>query len=235
MSYRKKIDFHVNYRRSKHWDESQHRLRNILLGNRGSGEPEFQKALDKLRNEYGNVFNYIPQWPIFIESKGQMQAFFIDFLIPKLRLCVEIDGGNHQESTQSSWDEWRSDLIRTEGFFIARYDSKTILSGRDFIKDSVIQLAQRAIPDKVFKDRAELSPLTYTEFLTPLKYKGKRHLGRGKHKAKLDICYARCARCGCKTWHINDHVKKAMYCKTCQDAENLFLLSLKDGELNLLL
>lgn len=217
MSFKQKIAWHIKFRRSPHWNENFSSLRMALLEKPGVGEINFRKILDGLKKEHGSCFSYIPQWPLFSVHQDHCQAFFIDFLLPKFRLCIEIDGPNHQETLQESWDDWRSDFIRTEGFFVVRYDWKTVIDKPDTIKHDLLKHIGRTVPfgREVSAQALQTMTTAYAKvslMLTPVKYKGKR---KGKRKARLNLIWTKCKKCSEKSFHINDGVSKDHYCRKC--------------------
>ena len=47
--------------------------------------------------------------------------YIVDFLCPELRLIIEIDGGQHNETTNIEHDKKRSEFLKQEGFNIIRF------------------------------------------------------------------------------------------------------------------
>jgi very-short-patch-repair endonuclease len=56
-------------------------------------------------------------------------GFIADFACPEARLIIEIDGGQHAE--QVAYDESRSEVLRAQGYSIARYWNNDVLTRTD--------------------------------------------------------------------------------------------------------
>ena len=55
--------------------------------------------------------------------------FILDFYCPSERLCVEIDGGVHENPTASMNDQDRDDYLETLHIRVLRFTNKEVLDG----------------------------------------------------------------------------------------------------------
>lgn len=65
----------------------------------------------------------------FIEQKGFIQGNYfciVDFYIPLLRLCLEIDGGYHSQEQQIRKDFRKDNYLRDRGFNVLRITNEQI-------------------------------------------------------------------------------------------------------------
>ena len=54
--------------------------------------------------------------------------YIIDFYCPALRLCIEIDGGVHEDEEQQAYDEARQAYLEGQGYVVLRFSNETVLS-----------------------------------------------------------------------------------------------------------
>jgi very-short-patch-repair endonuclease len=57
--------------------------------------------------------------------------YIVDFYAPKARLIVEVDGGQHFEPAQASYDEGRSRYLSTLGRQVVRFTNFEVLTQLD--------------------------------------------------------------------------------------------------------
>lgn len=76
----------------------------------------------RLRLERAGV-DFIPQ-KAFIQGGGY---YFVDFYLPKpLKVCVEIDGGYHDDAEQAESDRRKDAYLRGRGFTVVRIRNEDV-------------------------------------------------------------------------------------------------------------
>jgi very-short-patch-repair endonuclease len=63
--------------------------------------------------------------------------FVLDFYCPSERLCVEVDGGAHQDPTSSVNDGSRDRYLADLGIRVVRIDNKDVIDDLDGVKDMI--------------------------------------------------------------------------------------------------
>src|SRR5262245_31536572 len=76
---------------------------------------------------------------------------FADFCCLKARLIIEIDGGQHAEEGQATYDRRRTEQLQSRGFTVMRFWNEEIFREPERVLEQIYQTL-------IVKD-AELSPL----------------------------------------------------------------------------
>ena len=63
--------------------------------------------------------------------------FIVDFVCLEKRVVIEIDGGQHAEKYQATYDADRSAWLRTEGFRVLRFWDHEVLKDLDAVKEAI--------------------------------------------------------------------------------------------------
>lgn len=91
----------------------------LLIKNATKSELEFKKILDE-----NNIY-YIFQ-KAFIQGNNYV---IVDFYLPKLKLCIEIDGGYHNTESQQKRDNNKDFyLTKQRNFKVLRIKNEEVLS-----------------------------------------------------------------------------------------------------------
>ena len=69
--------------------------------------------------------------------------YIIDFYCPALRLCIEIDGGVHEDEEQQAYDEARQAYLEGQGYVVLRFSNETVLSEPVQVKTFLREFALR--------------------------------------------------------------------------------------------
>jgi very-short-patch-repair endonuclease len=68
-------------------------------------------------------------WPAArFRRQHPLGRFVLDFYAPSVRLCVEVDGGIHEESDQHEHDEARSEALAAMRIQVIRFRNEEVLS-----------------------------------------------------------------------------------------------------------
>lgn len=109
------IDCYNKSKKITQWREKRKKLkllfyREKLIKNATSSEKIFEQILQK------NNIEYVFQKGFHFENK----LFIVDFYLPKLNICIEIDGSYHDKEMTKRIDEIKEGWIRKE------YKTKTL-------------------------------------------------------------------------------------------------------------
>lgn len=122
-----------------------------------NGKSKVQKLCDKYRKQNrkkptvaekaffqfikGYKVKVVQQYPIFTRHG----FILIDFVIPKYRVAVEIDGSSHQGGkTKKSYEAWRERIIAKHGLALFRFKNEDILVS----KGSLINIFKNIFKEK---------------------------------------------------------------------------------------
>lgn len=72
-----------------------------------------------LRSRQLNGVKFRRQFPV--------ESYILDFYVPELRLCIEVDGGQHYEDEGRKRDELRTEELRKEGIRVLRFSDRDVL------------------------------------------------------------------------------------------------------------
>ena len=59
--------------------------------------------------------------------------YILDFYCPKLRLAIELDGGQHAEPTRQEYDEARTEHLTTKEIRVLRFWNNQVLTETDAV------------------------------------------------------------------------------------------------------
>jgi very-short-patch-repair endonuclease len=57
--------------------------------------------------------------------------YILDFYCPRMKLAVELDGGQHNESENKEYDSVRSEYLKSQGIDVIRFWDNEVLLNRD--------------------------------------------------------------------------------------------------------
>ena len=72
--------------------------------------------------------------------------YFADFVCIEIGLIVELDGGQHSEDQNVSYDEKRSAGLAAMGFRVLRFWNNEVLNETDAVMEKIFQTAQTLTP-----------------------------------------------------------------------------------------
>lgn len=87
-----------------------------------------------LRNRYGG-FKFRRQHP--------MAGYILDFYCAELRLCIEVDGGVHNEWPQAIYDTERSGELSKLGVTVLRLRNEDVRGQPDACWDAIVRMIER--------------------------------------------------------------------------------------------
>jgi crossover junction endodeoxyribonuclease RuvC len=123
----------------------QTRFRNALLNGtllsrsrqmRSAATDAERKLWEKLRREgFGVKF----------KRQYAIRGYIVDFCCPQRKLIIELDGGQHMES--SAYDERRTRILAQDGFRVLRFWNSDVVENLDGVLESIMQaLRQEQAP-----------------------------------------------------------------------------------------
>lgn len=70
--------------------------------------------------------------------------FIVDFYAPKVSLVVELDGGQHFEPEQQSYDRQRTEFLKSQGLTVLRFSNLDVLRHVDAVLEKIfVELGER--------------------------------------------------------------------------------------------
>ncbi len=74
------------------------------------------------------------------------EAYILDFHCPKLKLAIELDGGQHAEQEKREYDEARSEYLKTHGVTVMRFWNNEIMKNIDGVLERIVERITPLIP-----------------------------------------------------------------------------------------
>ena len=68
-----------------------------------------------------------------------MGIYILDFWCPERRLCIELDGGYHEDTLQRASDEERDRTLRKNAVRVLRFTNDEVLTGLENVKNRILQ------------------------------------------------------------------------------------------------
>jgi very-short-patch-repair endonuclease len=92
--------------------------------------PAEQILWEALRNYKLKGYKFKRQQPI--------ATFIVDFVCPKHKLIIELDGEIHENLEQSAYDEGRSLELEALGYQVIRFKNEAVLNGLDDVLNRIL-------------------------------------------------------------------------------------------------
>ena len=68
-----------------------------------------------------------------------IDCFIVDFYCPKVKLCIEIDGGIHYEADQASYDAARTTFLEQRGLKVIRFTNDDVRFNINAVIDEIVR------------------------------------------------------------------------------------------------
>ena len=75
---------------------------------------------------------------IWFRRQMPIGPYIVDFVAHRLRLVVELDGGQHAEEVAAERDRVRDDWLRTRGYMVLRFPNNEVLENIDGVADAIV-------------------------------------------------------------------------------------------------
>lgn len=85
----------------------------------------------KLRNKQCNGLRFLRQYSI--------SPYILDFYCPRLRLAIELDGGQHNEVAQKIYDQKRTEFLSRQNIKILRFWDNEVLENLDGVYAKILE------------------------------------------------------------------------------------------------
>jgi very-short-patch-repair endonuclease len=72
----------------------------------------------------------------------------LDFYCPRLKLNIELDGGQHFEAAHRAADVSRDQMLRTHGVTVLRFEDRTFFKNRDGVMHLIWETLQKLSAEK---------------------------------------------------------------------------------------
>ncbi len=79
-------------------------------------------------------------------------SYILDFYCPKLKLAIELDGGQHTENDNKEYDAVRSVYLKSQGIDVMRFRNHEVLQETDSV---LYMIAQKITPPSPLTSRGE--------------------------------------------------------------------------------
>jgi len=74
--------------------------------------------------------------------------YVIDFECRKAKLCVEVDGAQHDATEARAYDAARTAWLEGQGYEVLRFTNYDVLRQTDVIVDHIVEAAKRRISER---------------------------------------------------------------------------------------
>ena len=98
-----------------------------------------QRLWSRLRRKQISGIQFYRQKPI--------GNYIVDFYAPSVQLVVEVDGSQHLEIAQASYDAERSEYLRQLGLKVLRFDDRQVLMQTDAVVEEIFRtVGEKPLP-----------------------------------------------------------------------------------------
>lgn len=87
-------------------------------------------------------YRFLRYYPIKFRRQHTMGPFILDFYCVKASLVIEIDGDQHFETKNQTYDEKRTKFLDRRGILVVRYRNKEIDHNLTYICDQIDMLVR---------------------------------------------------------------------------------------------
>lgn len=74
-----------------------------------------------------------------------IDRFIIDFYCAEAKLCIEIDGGTHFESEQTTYDALRTEYLEQLGYKVIRFTNEEVRYHLQAVADEIVRQVEMRI------------------------------------------------------------------------------------------
>jgi very-short-patch-repair endonuclease len=106
-------------------------FKTIRSGLRRNSTDAEKKLWSKLRNQQLGKLKFYRQYSI--------GSYILDFYCPKVRLAIELDGGQHAEAQQEFYDKIRSNYLKQYNIRILRFWNNEVLKNTEGIILKIVE------------------------------------------------------------------------------------------------
>jgi methylmalonyl-CoA mutase cobalamin-binding domain/chain len=93
-----------------------------------------------------------------------LEGYILDFYCDEAKLAIELDGGQHLEEKQVSYDAKRTEILNNAGIRVLRFWNNDVLKNTEIVLNEIwLALEETLTPNPSPKGRGELPPLPLGE------------------------------------------------------------------------
>jgi very-short-patch-repair endonuclease len=93
----------------------------------------------QVRNKNFNGMRFFRQY--------SLGPYILDFYYPAVKLAVELDGGQHNQSENKEYDEFRSEYLRAKGIEVIRFwDNEVLLDMQGVLNKLFLEVTPPNLP-----------------------------------------------------------------------------------------
>ncbi|MCL5774117.1 MAG: endonuclease domain-containing protein [Firmicutes bacterium] len=75
-----------------------------------------------------------------------IDGYILDFYSPKLKLAIELDGGQHTEIENQEYDEIRSNYLKKQGIYVLRFWNIDIIQNIEGVLQKISEITPPNLP-----------------------------------------------------------------------------------------
>jgi very-short-patch-repair endonuclease len=125
-----------------------------------SGNVDFARALRRDQTEVENMLWFklreLQYDGIKFRRQHPLGNYVVDFVCIQHKLIIEVDGGQHNESKASAYDEERSAWLEKQGYRVLRFWDNDVLRSMDSVISQVLAMLVNVHPDPLPQREREL-------------------------------------------------------------------------------
>ena len=88
---------------------------------------EFRKSMTEAEKGFWDMVRGRKMFGLKFRRQQVIDGFIIDFYCDSLGLCIEIDGGVHDEGEQEIYDKNRDEVLSLRGLKVIRFSNEDVL------------------------------------------------------------------------------------------------------------
>lgn len=71
-----------------------------------------------------------------------LDGFILDFYCSSIKLCIELDGGQHFEPEAEEYDRRRTDVLEKNGVTVLRFDNHQVMCETDSVMERIYEVIE---------------------------------------------------------------------------------------------
>ena len=116
-----------------------------------SDMPNAEKALWKeLRRKKLDDFKFRRQHPV--------GPYFLDFYCPEIKLCIELDGDQHDDEQARTHDSKRTEFLKEKGVLVLRFWNNDVYENLEGVLEAILEQALYLKREQEIQHNAVPSP-----------------------------------------------------------------------------
>ena len=79
-------------------------------------------------------------------KQAPIGKFVADFVCHEAKIIIEVDGGQHNDPKQISYDEYRTMWLSSQGYFVQRFWNNEVLDQLGAVAEVILELCSKRYP-----------------------------------------------------------------------------------------